>query len=204
MSQPCVYLVRHAEFGDGTYGDHGLNDRGREQARALARRLTDIPLARGLSSPLRRARETAELLLEGRDVPLEIRRCLAEGADGDLAGLDRAVARERYPEDLARGPSVVARLAATGRTAPGGETRDAFLQRARQTRSLIETALEASEATLIVSHGGLMNYALQLLMGISPRDDVPFGFDPCGTVKILSYTEPPTFGPFPMLRFSPL
>jgi probable phosphomutase (TIGR03848 family) len=43
----------------------GLTDRGRDEVARLAGRLTDVPVARLVTSPLQRCRETADLLLPG-------------------------------------------------------------------------------------------------------------------------------------------
>jgi broad specificity phosphatase PhoE len=116
-----VYLVRHAEDRGASelrFGDEGLSERGVEQARALAVALGRLPFRRCLVSPLLRARETARWLLEGREISMEIIPSLAEGSAGELAGLSVAEARERFPQALDAGRSVVARIAATGHTAP--------------------------------------------------------------------------------------
>lgn len=55
------YLVRHGQRAR-TSGDPPLSRRGITQARATAERLWDRPLAAVYSSPLRRARETADWL----------------------------------------------------------------------------------------------------------------------------------------------
>ena len=77
-----VILVRHGRttanaggvLAGWTPGVH-LDDRGREQATALAARLAPVPLAAVVTSPLERTRETAEALLVGRDpVPPVMRR----------------------------------------------------------------------------------------------------------------------------------
>ena len=76
--------MRHAEAVPGAPEDEGrrLTDEGREQARALARRL----VAEGvrpdaiLASPLVRARETAEILTEALEVPVEVEPLLRPGA----------------------------------------------------------------------------------------------------------------------------
>ncbi len=202
-----VWLARHAEHcagAEGRYGDDGLTERGRNQARRLALALEPIPLARCLVSPLRRARDTAELLIRDRSVPLQVLPSLAEGASGEFEGLSFEEARARYPEDLRLGVSLVARLAASGRTAPGGESRGAFQRRVEVACGAIGKALESDTGALVVvSHGGLLNYALQRLLGVPLRDEVPFGFDHCGVVKLLRYAEPPGFGPFVMARFMP-
>lgn len=59
-----VYLIRHGEQRDAEHGvvDSGLSERGARQAELLAERLARIPFDRKLTSPLDRARETAEVL----------------------------------------------------------------------------------------------------------------------------------------------
>ncbi|GLW64975.1 phosphatase [Actinomadura rubrobrunea] len=48
-----------------------LDERGREQARALAERLAPVPLAAVVSSPLERCLETAEAIAAGRAAPVD-------------------------------------------------------------------------------------------------------------------------------------
>jgi phosphohistidine phosphatase SixA len=68
-----LYLVRHAEAVSGAPEDESrrLTEEGREQARELARRLAGegVRPAAILSSPLVRARETAEIL--GRELGVD-------------------------------------------------------------------------------------------------------------------------------------
>jgi broad specificity phosphatase PhoE len=202
----AVLLVRHAEdraAAERRFGDEGLTPRGVEQARALARSFAAVSLRGCRVSPLARARETARIVLEGRELPVEISPNLAEGAVGDLAGLSYEEGAQRYPRDFQRGRTVVARLAAMGRTAPGGETREVFLERAAEVARGLADEIEApGDPLMLVSHGGLLNYALQVLMGLRIRDEVPFGFDHCGVLRIVGHREEPDFA-FPMLRFEP-
>ena len=204
-SRAEVYLVRHAEdqaAAEQRFVDGPLSARGRDQATALARALARTTFDACWTSPLLRARQTAELALEGREVPLIDEPLLAEGALGALAGLAWARGAELHPKHFRIGRSVVARLAASGETAPGGETREAFLLRARKVASLLEQALRVgSGRTLVISHGGLLNFALQFLIDVRVRDEVPFGFDHCGVVRAVGFREAPDFGPFAMLRF---
>ena len=46
--------------------DIGLDEIGMEQARETARKLKDVPLDRVICSPLLRARQTAQLICQGR------------------------------------------------------------------------------------------------------------------------------------------
>lgn len=201
-----ILLVRHGateEPQTRRYGDHGLSDLGRAQADALALSLRDRHFDVCLVSPLRRAQETAELLVRGREIPLRTHDCLAEGALGRLDGVDHAEALRRWPDEFRLGRTVLARLSASGFTAPGGESRAAFLARALEAQALLQGPLfDESARALVVSHGGLLAYLVQLLMGREPRDDATIGFDFCGVARVISYREDPSFGPFAMLRFA--
>ena len=113
-----VYLVRHAAqhvAEEDRFRDTGLTAAGEDQARSLAKLLREADFGVCLSSPMRRAVETARLLLEGREIPLRLDENLAEGHPGDLAGLSESEARSRYPDDFRLGRTVVARVAAMGR-----------------------------------------------------------------------------------------
>ncbi|MFQ5697459.1 MAG: histidine phosphatase family protein [Myxococcota bacterium] len=204
-----VWLVRHAEnlaAAEGRFGDGGLSPRGREQARRLGEALGGRSLRACFCSPLRRARETAEIALQGRSVEIRIWPELAEGSVGDLEGLSYREGIARHPKDFRLGRSLVPRLAASGRTAPGGESRDAFVARAVRAAERIREQLASAPSGLawVVSHGGILNYLLQQLLDRPVQDRVPFGFDHCGVVRVISYRESPAFGPAPMLRFAPL
>jgi broad specificity phosphatase PhoE len=202
-----ILLVRHGaieEFEPRSYGDHGLSEAGRAQADALGERLRETAFDVCLVSPLRRARETAERIVRGRTIPLRTHACLAEGALGLLDGVDHAEAARRWPEDFRLGRTVLARLSATDRTAPGGESRAEFVARAREAHALVRSPLfHPSERALVVSHGGLLAYLVQLLLGQEPRADATIGFEFCGVARVTAYREEPAFGPFAMLRFFP-
>ena len=202
----AVYLVRHAEdlaSCERRLGDAGLSPRGRRQARTLAAKLAKIEFRACLVSPLRRAGETARLLLEGRGVPLEVDPNLAEGSLGELEGMDREEAQARYPADFRLGSGVVERIAASGRSAPGGETREGFLERARAASLRIERELARDGNLLVVSHGGLLNYLLQILLRMPLRDEVPFGFEHSGVVALAQWGGASGDVPRVSLRFGP-
>jgi probable phosphoglycerate mutase len=202
-----LFLVRHGateEFEAKRFGDHGLSGAGRAQADLLAESLREAAFDLCLVSPLRRAQETAARLVRGRSIPVETHACLAEGALGLLDGVDYVEATRRWPEDFRLGRTLLARLSAASRTAPGGETRAEFAARAREALELVRVSLfHPSTRALVISHGGLLAYLLQLLLGQEPRDDATIGFEFCAVARVISYREDPAFGPFAMLRFDP-
>ena len=111
-----VVLTRHGltdrsvpEQHLGQHIDISLNEAGRRQAQALAKRLSAVPFDRVISSPLFRAQETAEIL--ARDIPVETDPRLKEMDYGAWEGLSydqidatQAVARREWelaPDRLA-------------------------------------------------------------------------------------------------------
>ena len=71
-----IYFVRHGETDwnkerkiQGQV-DIPLNEFGRHLARETAKGLRDVPFDVCFTSPLERARETAQIILQGRDVPI--------------------------------------------------------------------------------------------------------------------------------------
>jgi phosphohistidine phosphatase len=78
-----VFLVRHAHSEPGDPDElRPLSPRGREEARALAERLSAHPLPPRLvlSSPLLRARQTAEAIAHATSAVLHVEERLAPGA----------------------------------------------------------------------------------------------------------------------------
>jgi broad specificity phosphatase PhoE len=140
-----VVLVRHGETEWSASGQHTsrtdlpLTERGRERARDLAPALAERSFAVALSSPLRRARETAELAGFG-----EISVCddLREWDYGEYEGLTTPQIRERRPEwELWRDGC------------PDGESPDAVAARADR----VVTRLREVEGDCVVfAHGHIL------------------------------------------------
>lgn len=101
-SLPQVYLVRHGATDWSVAGKHtgrtdiSLNERGREQARALQSRLSELRVEAVLTSPLVRARETAALA--GFAERAEVDPDLAEWDYGALEGLRTSEIRTQQPD----------------------------------------------------------------------------------------------------------
>ena len=102
-----VFLVRHAHSDPGEPDDlRPLSSRGAEEAEALAERLAAhaTPPRVVLSSPLVRARQTAERIAEVAAVELQLDDALAPGATADslrraLGGLEGPVAAVGHQPD---------------------------------------------------------------------------------------------------------
>ncbi|MFP5330829.1 MAG: histidine phosphatase family protein [Acidimicrobiia bacterium] len=79
-----VHLVRHGEVHNpdhvvyASLPGFGLNERGRTQAKEVARYLRNAPVTAVWSSPLQRAIETAEPIARAHDLPIRIAEDLIE------------------------------------------------------------------------------------------------------------------------------
>lgn len=125
-----VVLVRHGETDWNARGvyqgsrDVSLSARGRAQARALAGDLAPIAFDAAYSSPLARARETADLVLAGRGLAVQPVPELGEFGYGVWEGIGPDERRARWPELDARWAADPWNVAL-----PGGDTLAALAHR---------------------------------------------------------------------------
>jgi broad specificity phosphatase PhoE len=131
--------------GDPTL-DVPLTPDGEEEARRLARALANVPLDVCIHTRFPRTRRTAELVLAGRDVPMETEPLLDDIDVGDLEGStldDYRAWKARHARHI---------------PFPGGESLDDAARRyASGFRRLIETSYSA---VLVVCHEIPIRYAL--------------------------------------------
>lgn len=88
-----LYIIRHGETVWNTEGrlqgkaDIELNENGIRLAKITAKGMKDIPFDLAITSPLKRARQTAELVLGDRDVPILEDSRIEEITFGEWEGL---------------------------------------------------------------------------------------------------------------------
>ena len=157
-----IYLARHGQTDwnlqqrlQGST-DIPLNAVGRDQAKALARFMADIPLGAVYCSPLQRSRETAEIA-RGQ-LPLSPLAELAERRFGSLEGQSTA--------DPAVRRAIDARRWDPADSLDGGETLAAFEARVRKAIDVIRAAHPTGNV-LVVGHGGTNQMILRVLLGLS-------------------------------------
>jgi len=164
MTHPRLYLIRHGETDWNAEGrllsftDRPLNTRGEEQAAGLAETLAGVPWDRAVSSPLVRARRTAEVVLAARaDAPaLGIDECLREMDFGPYEGWTEA--------QLEADPMAVTRRR-DGAQIPGVEPEEEVAERARSFLSSLDAA---DETTLVVGHGRMLRILIAAALGLPP------------------------------------
>ncbi|GLY68227.1 bifunctional RNase H/acid phosphatase [Amycolatopsis taiwanensis] len=169
-----MLLVRHGQTElsiDRRYsgrGDVALTEHGREQAAALAKRLAALPgLAAGgeaaliVSSPLTRARQTAQEIADAIGGRVETHQGLLETDFGAWEGLTFADAARQDPELHARW------IRDTSVAAPGGESFDVVYDRVRGVRADL-VAAHAGRTIVVVSHVTPIKSFLRLGLDAGP------------------------------------
>jgi probable phosphoglycerate mutase len=165
FSRP-FYYVRHGETETNAHRlvagslDVDLTARGREQAYAAARALANVPITGIYSSPLKRARHTAEPIAEVLRLPVTLIDEIAERKWGDLEGKPRGSRRR-------------------GVMPEGAEGTDAFIARVLAGFTRIDT-----DVPLIVAHSGVFRVLCRTLRIVEAETPVanalPLRFVPIG------------------------
>jgi 2,3-bisphosphoglycerate-dependent phosphoglycerate mutase len=140
--------------------DSPLSALGREQAEALAAAWGPEPLEFDLilSSPLKRASETASILSDHLGVPVQLEPQWMERDLGHAQGT-------RVQDFLSASRDRPARPPFTAAYDDGEGTWDLYLRAAGAVQSVVR---RPAGRYLIVSHGGILNAALRVILGIAP------------------------------------
>lgn len=169
MNPTRLILARHGQAHcnlrgiiGGPRGCTGLTNHGRQQAQRLAERLcTDhaqAPITAAYTTPLRRARETADILADHLDLPITTVDDLREPDYGDADGkpwTDVVTAFGRIPAQHPDRP-----------IAPGAEPWTTYLQRVTAAlRDIL--ARHTGDTVLIVGHGETVTAAAHLFLDLA-------------------------------------
>lgn len=167
-----IYLIRHGETDSNVNGllhgitDVPLNDKGLRQAELIGRRMAEIPhLDRIVTSPLQRARRTAEAIVAYSGLPLEVDDALSEMNFGEAEGLPYHEIGEVYPEQSRRFLDTQDRDVRY----PRGESRGEFFQRVQLAIDDIATRYLGQDV-VVVSHSGFISAALALIIKEHPNN----------------------------------
>jgi len=165
-----LLLVRHAlphrtQAGEGS--DPELSEAGWEQARRLPDALARYPITRLVSSPQRRAMQTAEPVAQDRGMTVDI--------DDRLAEYDRGLSHYVPIEQVrAERPQEWARMAAGH--LPSSVDEDEFIGRVMAALSDIVAASEHDDTVAVFSHGGVINVVLHKILGTARLLSFPIDY----------------------------
>ena len=174
-----LYGTRHGETAWNAENkvcgrtDVPLNDKGREQARALAEKLAGLNIHRILTSPLSRVRETAAIIAQKCPAPVQVEPRLIEQDYGILEGTDR------LGEDFLNHKRMFAFRY------PGGESMMQLAGRIYPLLDELQTRYR-DESLLLVCHGGICRVIDSYFSDLT--NDVFFHFS-MPNAGLLTYTR---------------
>lgn len=161
--------------------DFPLTERGIQQAQLMADWVENKCKPEIIwSSPLIRAKQTAEILSEKVDCKIKYDSDLMEWNNGVLAGMSKEEARKKYPEPVNghRPHESVER----------GESAIAFRMRAELMLSKIRSESDAYCTLAVVSHGGMISRMIHSFMGLPVSND--YMIRTCDTgIHLLEYRD---------------
>jgi len=184
-NQVDITLMRHGRsraddegVHEGRY-DSPLTEIGRGQVRARAQEFIQRNFGIDLiiASTLQRAQETASILAQALNVPVENDPDWMELDNGPLAGLPFDVADERYPTPAFRNPYEPFHVT--------GESDFAIHRRGSQ--AIEKIILRGPGRYLVVAHGGILNAAMRTIINaplFTNNRGIIFGFGDTGYVQI--------------------
>lgn len=177
-----IYLIRHGETRanrDGIFRGRGevpLSEAGLRQAGELRARFAGLAVRRVLSSPLQRARQTAEACFPGRAV--EAQEWINNLDLGRWAGRRKKEIAAEEPEPWRRWLEEPENM-----TFPGGESLAAVRERARAFNRLLAAAVE--EPLAVVSHRSVLKALLAEALGLGERWFWKFHLDNASVTVLL-------------------
>ena len=162
-----ITLLRHGESTGNAesrwqgQAEFPLTEVGRAQAHALAARWKEegAVFDHVVSSPLLRARETAEIIAAALNLQIEFDPLWMERDNGEFAGLTAAQVRENFIH-----PPFTTPYDPVGIDGEGDW--ELFLRAGQALHKLLK---RSPGDYLIVSHGGLLNQLMHAVVGIAPQ-----------------------------------
>ncbi len=173
-----LLLIRHGETdwnNDGRIQGHTdtpLNARGIEQAGKLAIRIASENPEIIYSSPLARARMTAEIVGNKCNLFPSFDDRLKEKGLGEMEGMTAADFKQRYPELYERWHTSHEHVAL-----PGEETPLALQHRIQTLLDELRAKHPGDTRVAVVSHGGTIGMLIGMVIGLDIKKRFPFWFD---------------------------
>ena len=173
-----LLLIRHGETDWNNEGriqghtDTPLNPRGIQQAGRLAARLASEEIDAVYTSPLARARVTAELIAQKHCLTAIPDDRLKEKFLGDFEGMTGGDLEKQYPEIFHAWHASEVHF-----PLPGEETPTALQERVQAFLDRVRAEHPDGAQVAVVSHGGTLSMFLATLIGLDIQRRFPFWFD---------------------------
>ena len=181
-----LYIMRHGKTEWNALHklqgrtDIPLNESGRQMAEEAAAEYRDIPLDLCYCSPLVRAKETAEILLRGRNIPIRYDDRLREMSFGDYEGVENSFSIPDCPINVIfQAPEKY--TASVG----GTETFDELFDRTGSfLREVIDPLLEQEKNVLIVGHGAMNLSIISQIRNLPRKEFWSTGIENCKMIRL--------------------
>jgi len=192
LAEKIIYQFTFLRHGESTgnaqsrwqgQSDYPLTERGRAQAKALAKRWKseNVRFDLVIASPLVRAKETAEIVATALNAKVEIDPLWLERDIGEMEGLTAEEVRQR-PQ-----PPYV-----TPYNSIGGDGEGDWELFLRAGRALHELLKRPAGNYLIVSHGGMLNQLMHAIVGVAHHADpsgVRFHFENTSFARVIYFPQ---------------
>lgn len=181
-----LYIIRHGKTDWNERHkiqgrtDIPLNDEGRAMAEEAREEYKDVNFDVVFCSPLVRAKETAEILLKGRNLPINIDDRLMEMSFGEYEGIENSF-------DIPDCPINVLFFHPEEYTTPvkGAESIDDLIARTGDfLREKVEPELEKGKDVLIVGHGAMNSSIVSQVWNLPREKFWSAGIPNCKLMKL--------------------
>lgn len=181
-----LYIMRHGktEWNEKNKlqgrTDIPLNAEGKTMAKQAGKEYREVHLDICYSSPLLRAKETAEILLHGREVPLVIDDRLMEMSFGVCEGT------ENYFHTVESPIGVLFQHPESYTCVQNGESlADLFTRTGEFLREVVQPLLEQKKDILIVGHGAMNCSIICQVRHIPIKDFWSAGIENCKLIRLI-------------------
>jgi broad specificity phosphatase PhoE len=161
-----ILFVRHGESVDdlenryGGWADFSLTEKGRHQLEQSAGRITSLDANFEIiyTSPLKRALESASILSQKINIPVEVFPYVKErNSYGLLSGMEKDWVKHRYPD--------LVEALEQDNYVDGSERYDDLVSRVKTSIDLLTS--NSLQAIIVVTHGGYLKCFIQEILGKS-------------------------------------
>ncbi len=161
--------------------DIPLNEEGRRMAAQAGEAYRAVPLDICWCSPLSRARETAEIVLRGRNIPIMTDDRLREMSFGEYEGLENSFQDPDSPVSVIfRNPE------AYTRSVGGAETfEELFARTGSFLREVAGPLMAAGKRVLIVGHGAMNLSIIGQIRGLPIKEFWTPGIESCKMIRLI-------------------
>lgn len=181
-----LYIMRHGKTDWNVIHklqgrtDIPLNDEGRKMAEIAGKEYRNVNFDLCYCSPLIRARETAEIVLQGRNIPILYDDRLKEMGFGIYEGIENSFQIPDCPVNvLFQNPSQYVAV-------EGGESfEELFARTGSFLKEVITPALEENKDILIVGHGAMNSSIVCQVKGIPLDRFWETGIENCRLIRLM-------------------